>query len=270
MLEVGGAQITCNAVEEGQSKAKWTVLNKEGKAEKAGPTLKLIVATWGKCQVKTKTIKEAEATIGECEMEIKQPQEQAKGLVRIVKGCTINTVLCEIKVTPQSEALETIETAENGENGEDAGLDPAFTGVSTEVSKGCSSDNIQSTSKGSMVGIWDTALLLVRGEPLEFRATTRPDPAHLSGMGKAEVTFKREFGTGADKLENLVVILGERASFMINMTEFNTCSRTMMYMAGQSCKFDVERVMSGVIGISVVQPLTPRLLSTVNILGLPE
>lgn len=69
VLEAGGATVTCEALEEGGSKAGWTVENKEGKPKK-GLALLVKVTNWGKCQAKAKGLKEAGAVVGALASEV--------------------------------------------------------------------------------------------------------------------------------------------------------------------------------------------------------
>lgn len=151
-IEVGGGTITCFGLESA-SKLKWTIENESGSMVEKGPRLIYKIEKWGECTASGKEVKEAPTTIGECELEAKDSGEQTKGEVSVLSTCTatISEPKCEVKIPSGSnKSFKEITLGSAGAASENLVLPPTLTGVTTEVSSGCSAVGIKASKVGKV------------------------------------------------------------------------------------------------------------------------
>lgn len=153
-LEAGGGTVTCQAFEEGSSKAKWVIKNGTTEAEK-GADLLVKVEKWGKCTAESSGIK-SEANFSECEMELVQTSTSGKVLVNLPKSCTIKASLCEIFIEPGKELKMALAADSGSENKNLLDL-PEVSGVTT-VTKGLC-PGIKSGKEGKLLGMAEMKLV---------------------------------------------------------------------------------------------------------------
>lgn len=240
VFEDGGATVTCDALEEGVSKAGWTVENKEGKAQKKGPDLLVKVTNWGKCQAKASGLKEIEAKVGECGIEIKQPEEQIKSPGAIATECIIHISTCEIKVGPKNnQSLKEFETAQVENTEEHTSLGLAISNLAVEVNEACVTDGIQKSSTVQVRGAGAVRWVYDRNIPLKW----------VVGVGKrfinvteptTAITITHSSG-GLESLGNVRWVGLVTALFIPSGAEYTNCVTTKVYEVGNTCKFTIER-----------------------------